>query len=489
MFKIEEATITSIQAAVATGEISYKELALQYMERIAEVDSCEGGLNSVLEINPDVLEIARLADEDKTQGVLRGPLHGIPVMLKDNISTGDRMHTSAGNLALADNNGAQDAEIARALRESGAVILGKVNMTELANWMTKDMPNGYSSRGGQVKNPYNREADAGGSSTGSAVAVAANLCAVSVGTETHGSIMSPAYSNGIVGIKPTAGMLSSHGIIPISSTLDTPGPMARTVYDAAVLLGGMKSMYPSNHLYSFGAVTTIGYPGAQSNIKDYTSQLTNASLRGLRVGIYGEESEDAEFTTALNASLEEMEKEGAQFTKGLKPIIEDSCWNYAGKHIAKHEFKLCLNYFLQGYGYFHHNKSNIRSLKEIIEFNEANSELCLKHGQTVLIECQNESSGTLKEAEYITALRRRENLIKDFEKLFYSNNLDVIICTNQSDGIAPISGFPCGTLPIGKNRNGVPMGMCFIAKRYDETNLLNAMYAAEKLIGKRQNPL
>jgi len=488
MFKLEEATITDIQTAVAAGEISYRELALEYLERIAEVDSCEGGLNSVLEINPDVLEIARFMDDERTKGVPKGPLHGIPVMLKDNICTCDRMNTSAGSLALADNQG-YEAEIVRGLRENGAVILGKANMTEFANWMTKDMPNGYSSRGGQVKNPFNREADPSGSSTGSAVAVSANLCTVSVGTETHGSIISPSYSNGIVGIKPTAGLLNGNGIIPISSTLDTAGPMARTVYDAAVLLSGLKSMYPYPHLHGY-ALTSVYHHHGQNVMKDYyTSQLATASLRGLRVGIYGNESDDSEYNEILYAALSEIEKEGAILTKDLKPIITDSCWNYAGKFIAKHEFKRSMDFFLTGHGYTGATRTRLRTLKEIIEYNEANSELCLKYGQTVLLECQNESSGTLKEAEYITALRRRENLIKDFDRLIRSNNLDVIICTNQFDGVAPIGGFPCGTLPIGKNKNNIPMGMCFIAKHNDEATLLKAMYAVEKLTGNRENPL
>ena len=306
MFKLEEATITSIQTAIAVGEISYRELVLQYLERIAAVDSCKGGLNSVLEINPDALELARLADDDRAKGMPsgpKGPLYGIPIMLKDNICTSDRMHTSAGSLALADNYPMMDAEIARGLRESGAIILGKVNMTEFANWMTKDMPNGYSSRGGRVKNPYNAEADPYGSSTGSAVAVSANLCVASVGTETHGSIISPSFSNGIVGIKPTAGLLSGFGIVPISSTLETPGPMARTVYDAAVMLGALKSAYPSGHLNAYVFANGM-YPGQAK--EDYTVHFASSSLKGLRVGVYGKEGEDTEFNEILGAALETL---------------------------------------------------------------------------------------------------------------------------------------------------------------------------------------
>jgi len=279
-FNLEGATIADIQTAVATKEISYKELVLLYLERIAAVDSCEGGLNSVLEINPDALAIAAFMDDERAKGVLKGSLHGIPIMLKDNINTGDKMHTSAGSLALADNSMGfgMDADIVRNLRENGAIILGKVNMTEFANWIAEDMPCGYSSRGGQVKHPYNREADPLGSSTGSAVAVAAKLCVASVGTETCGSIIGPSSACGVVGIKPTAGLLSSNGIVPISNTLDTPGPIARTVRDAAILLNGLKAgMYGGGG--SFGYVYIGHSPTTlDSSTKDYAMNLESASL-------------------------------------------------------------------------------------------------------------------------------------------------------------------------------------------------------------------
>ncbi|MCL2593644.1 MAG: amidase family protein, partial [Defluviitaleaceae bacterium] len=287
MFTLEEATIEKMQIAALAKEISYKELALMYLKRIADVDSCEGGLNSVLEINPDALEIARIRDEERAKGISRGPLHGIPIMLKDNINTLDKMRTTAGSIALVDNFAPYDADIVVNLRKAGAVILGKVNMTEFANFMSRGMSNGYSSLGGQVLNPYNREADALGSSTGSAVAVAANLCAVSVGTETSGSIISPSMASGIVGIKPTAGLLSGCGIIPISNTLDTAGPMARTVKDAAILLSALHGD------------------------ADYTSVLDSTSLKGLRIGIYGEMNEEnTEFNKVLEHSLDILAREG-----------------------------------------------------------------------------------------------------------------------------------------------------------------------------------
>ena len=490
MFILEEATISDIQTAVATKEISYRELALMYLERIAAVDSCEGGLNSVLEINPDALVIASFMDDERAKGISKGPLHGIPVMLKDNISTGDKMHTSAGSLALADNFSAMgmDADIVRGLREMGAVPLGKVNMTEFANWMAQDMPNGYSSRGGPVKNPYNHEADPSGSSTGSAVAVTANLCTASVGTETYGSIIGPASTNGVVGIKPTAGFLSSNGIIPISGTLDTPGPMARTVRDTAVMLGGLRGMYGSAYsgMWNFGYISASmgGYP--DNFQKDYTLGLEGANPRGLRIGVYGTKDEkDSEHIAALEQAIVALENAGATIVKDIPSIIPEKEWDYIGMPIVKHEFKYCMNYYLRLAGIRNGSKP-IMTLKDIIEFNEAHKDECLKYGQSRLIECQEESSGRLIEAEYIKALRCRESAISDFNKVFTSQNLDVLIGASEFEGTAPLTGFPSGTIPFGIRENGVPMGMYFIARRFDESNLIRAMYAAEQLIGKRQ---
>ncbi|MCL2376641.1 MAG: amidase family protein [Defluviitaleaceae bacterium] len=459
MFKLEEATIANMQAAVARGEISYKELALMYLRRIAEVDSCEGGHNSVLEVNPDALEIARAMDEERARGISRGPLHGIPILLKDNINTSDKMRTTAGSLALADNFAPRNADIVRYLRKAGAVILGKVNMTEFANWMTKGMTNGYSSRGGQVKNPYNHAEDASGSSTGSAVAVAANLCAVSVGTETHGSIVAPAMANGIVGIKPTAGLLRGRGIIPISNTLDTSGPMARTVRDAAILLGVLQG-------------------GG-----DYARNLDSTSLKGLRIGIYGEANdENVEFNAALERALNALAAAGAAITPDIPGVTPEAPWDYIGWPIAKHEFKRCMDHYLSTVN------AKMKTLQEIVDFNEVNSDTCLKYGQTLLAECLHETDGRLIADEYIEALHRRQKAANDLNKIFADNNFDILIGAAAHMGIAPLTGLPSGTIPIDARRNGVPIGLYFIARPFDEAGLIRAMYAVEQAIGKRQAP-
>jgi len=485
MFVLEEATIADIQAAVAAKIISYRELVMMYLERIAEVDSCENGYNSVLEINPDALTIAQIMDDERAKGILKGSLHGIPILLKDNINTWDKMNTSAGSMALAEHFACcADADIVQSLRNGGAIILGKTNMTEFANWMTQDMPNGYSSRGGQVKNPYNSEADPSGSSTGSAVAVSANLCAVSVGTETHGSIIAPAFSNGIVGIKPTAGLLSSFGIIPISNTLDTAGPMARTVKDAAILLTALKDS-AINQFYRYG-IHHMDF-NANNQGKDYTMGLEGASLRGMRIGIYGEKnSEDSEFNTALEEAVSAIENAGAIVTRDIPNITPEEPWHYFGKFIAKHEFKRCMDYHLASYSYSFHSSGRMKSLKDIVDYNKANSEICLKYGQTILQECLDESRPI--HPEYIKALRRRETAISDLDKIFTSNNLDILVGASEHMGIAPLTGFPSGTIPVNIRENAVPIGLYFIARRFDELTLIRVMYAVEQLIGKRNTP-
>lgn len=236
MFQFEEITLKELQQAFDNGEITSLELTKLYMKRIADIDKSGPNLNSVLEINPDALYIAAAMDRERAKKGPRSILRCVPILIKDNINTCDSMHTSAGTLALKDNYATYDASIVTKLRESGAVILGKTNMTELANWMSWNMANGYSSRGGQVLNPYNPEGNPWGSSTGSAVAVSANLCMVAIGTETDGSIIWPAHNNGIVGIKPTRGLVSRTGIVPVCTAQDIAGPLARTVADAAELL-------------------------------------------------------------------------------------------------------------------------------------------------------------------------------------------------------------------------------------------------------------
>ncbi len=311
MFNIEEASINYLQDAMSKGEVTSRELVLLYLERIAKYDKSGPKLNSVLEINPDALFIADAMDHERETTGVRGPLHGIPVLLKDNINTHDKMHTSAGSVALADLYAPYDAFLVMKLRDAGAVILGKANMTEFANYMADGMPNGYSSRGGQVLNPYNAEKDPSGSSTGSAVAVSANLCTVAVGTETCGSIIGPAYMSGIVGIKPTVGLISRYGIIPISNSQDTAGPLARTVEDAAILLGELAGMDQND------PATWASRGRAYS---DYTQFLDKNGLKGARIGIClnGFDRASSGEQKVISSAIDVMEKSKAVLVHGIE---------------------------------------------------------------------------------------------------------------------------------------------------------------------------
>src|SRR5437762_10854832 len=273
---IHEATIQELQAALDDGRLTSMRLTRHFLERIEAYDRSGPRLNAVLEVNPDAFAIAEALDRERASTGSRGPLHGIPVLLKDNIATADRLHTSAGSLAFKDVVASRDAFLVTRLRDAGAVILGKSNMTEWANFMTTGMPAGYSSRGGQVVNPYVASSSPGGSSSGSAVAVAAGLCTVAVGTETSGSILSPANANSLVGIKPTLGLVSRAGIVPIAASQDTAGPLARTVADAAALLGALTGVDPRDR-------ATRG--SRAHSRRDYTASLDPRGLEGARVGV------------------------------------------------------------------------------------------------------------------------------------------------------------------------------------------------------------
>lgn len=470
MMKIEEITITELQHAMQNREITSKELVLYYLSRIALIDKCEGGLNSVLELNPDVLFIADSLDTMRVNGTILGPLHGIPVMLKDNISTHDKMHTSAGSLALQNNYALYDAHIVKLLREAGAVILGKTNMIEFANYMTDNMPCGYSSRGGQTLNSYDKTADPSGSSTGSAVAVSANLCSVAVGTETCGSIISPSQANGIIGIKPTLGLLSRHGIIPISFTLDTPGPMARTVTDAAILLEVMAGK-DENDIATFNAKKI-----------NYMQHLDKNGLNGARIGIHRMFTENSgkEYLDLMEKIIQIMKEHGAECVE--IPVHELKSGDKFGV-IMNNEFKFGINYYLSSFG--HSNAP--KNLQEIILFNQNYAKEALKYGQSTLINCQNNVSGNLTEPDYINALIDREKIMQGFDSLFTENNVDVIFCL-AGTGLPAFTGFPCMTMPVGMGNDNLPMGMFWTARRFHESSLIRITYALEQILNARQIP-
>ena len=467
-------SVQEIHRAYREKSVSLKEVVLAFLARIAEIDSCEGGLKTVIEINPDALYIAEKLDQKIHEIGELPALFGIPILLKDNISTKDRMRTTAGSVALADNYAPFDASITKRLRKAGAIIIGKANMTEFANYMSRDgMPNGYSSRGRQVLNPYNREEHPGGSSSGSGAAVAAGLCTLSVGTETSGSIISPASRNGIVGIKPTMGLVGRSGIIPIAGTFDTAGPMARTVYDTAVLLSvlaGRDSKDDATHVKR------------HDDFVDYTEFLGGTCLDGMRIGINrhldGPVISD-EDKAAFDGLCNLLNNAGAELVDSIR--LER---RYEMMGVMHNEFKTCLNYYLSTL----RGSSKMRTLKDIVEYNQNNAAAALRHGQSLLISAENNTSGALTEPAYINGLISREKTITELDKIFEENQIDVIL-SESFNNIAPLTGFPSMTIPIGQSKkSNLPLSSYWIARRFDEGSLIKVCYAAEQLLGLNLKP-
>ncbi|WP_431217000.1 amidase [Puia sp. P3] len=364
-FELNEITIDQLQEKMRSGQLSSKSLTKLYLKRIADIDKKGPELNAVIELNPDALSIAEGLDAERKAGKVRGPMHGIPVLVKDNINTGDKMMTTAGSLALDGHHAAQDAFIVAQLRKAGAVILGKTNLSEWANFRSTRSTSGWSSRGGQTKNPYRLDRNPSGSSAGSGSAVAANLCAVAVGTETNGSVVSPSSINGIVGIKPTVGLLSRSGIIPISATQDTAGPMARTVKDAAILLGAMTGVDPTD------PVTLESKEKAKT---DYTAWLDADGLKGKRIGIEksfltgGHEGVLALFQEAINT----LKAKGATIVEvDLFKLLADP--NSVEGVILQYEFKDGLNKYLAT------ANAGVHTLADVIAFNSANEKKAMPY--------------------------------------------------------------------------------------------------------------
>ncbi|MEK5439014.1 amidase family protein [Paenibacillus sp. FSL R5-0744] len=477
-FEIVEATIPEIQAALEAGELTSKQLVLMYYERIADHDKNGLTINSVLEINPDALFIAESLDVERTIKGSRGPLHGIPVLLKDNINTGDKMHTSAGSLALANSFAGEDAFIVTKLREAGAIIMGKANMTEFANFMTTGMPSGYSSRGGQVLNPYNISTPTGGSSAGSAVAVACNFCTVSVGTETSGSILNPGNLGSIIGIKPTVGLLSRSGILPLSNTQDTAGPMARTVRDAVLLLNAMLG----NDTQDAAMGTNIGRIH-----KDYTVFLDQNGLQGARIGIprdYYFEELTEEQLALFNASVDRMKELGATI---IDPADIKTAREISYSSVVLNEFKTALNAYLSRLG----PGAPMRTLKDIIDFNHAHPVETLRYGQATLIDAEYTSSGTQTEPKYLLHRATDLKLCKEegIDATMKEHNLDALLFPADFGArITSRAGYPSIVVPSGYTSAGAPFGVTFSAKAYQEPTLIKLAYAYEQNYKVRKAP-
>ncbi|WP_088008238.1 amidase family protein [Indiicoccus explosivorum] len=470
--RLDEMTISGMQELMEEGELTAEELVLMYRENI----SLRKDVNAVLELNPDALQIAQALDfERKTKGA-RSKLHGIPLLVKDNFGTADKMHTTAGSLALENHYATEDADTVRRLREAGAVILGKSNMTEWANFMSQDMPNGYSSRGGQVKNPYG-DFDVGGSSSGSAAGTAANLAAGAVGTETSGSVINPAAQNSLVGIKPTVGLASRRGIIPLSHTQDTPGTFGRTVEDAVIILGAMAGHDPKD------PITVMAEPFENY---DWSLHFKSTGLEGVRIGIprnLFEQDISREMRALFSDAIRKLEACGAEVKDpiDLEVVQED-----LGFAVLLHEFKADLDYYL--------GKSNplnpIRSMRDVMSYNSENAGKMLKFGQN-LLEKASTLTGELTEREYEEALERNRFLAAErgLRKNMEDAGVDVILLPQDFGcNIGAAAGFPSITVPAAFTEEGEPFGITFTGQSFAEPQLIEYAFAFEQFVRARRKP-
>ncbi|HWZ02484.1 MAG TPA: amidase [Mucilaginibacter sp.] len=489
-FVLNEVTIDILQQKMQSGEYTSRSVTKMYLKRIEEIDKNGPKLNSVIELNPDAMAIADAMDKERTAGKIRGPLHGIPVLIKDNISTGDKMHTTAGALAIADNIMAADAFIVKKLREAGAVILGKTNLSEWANFRSEHSTSAWSSRGGQTKCPYILDRNPSGSSAGSGSAASANLCAIAIGTETDGSIVSPSSINGLVGIKPTVGLWSRTGIIPISKTQDTAGPMARSVKDAAILLGALAG---EDTLDTYTA-TSKGKTEA-----DYTKYLDADGLQGKRIGVEKDGLKvSPQMDPIFQQAIDLLKSKGAtivevELYKLLKPIGHDSY------KVLLYEFKDGLNKYLST------ANSKVKSLADVIAFNKQNEAAAMPFFKQDTLELA-QTKGGLEEKEYIDAVKNTTETSRNaIDKLLKENNLDAIIaptngfacCIDLVNGDydngfgfaspAAMAGYPHITVPMGYF-NELPIGLSFISSAYKEGDIIKLAYAYEQASKKRVAP-
>lgn len=489
-FDLEEHTIKDLQSAQKSGRETAVSLAKKYLRRIEETNRRGPALCAVIEVNPDALAIARALDHERKAKGPRGPLHGIPVLIKDNLDTHDRMMTTAGSLALLGSIAPSDSFVVQKLREAGTVILGKANLSEWANFRGDHSSSGWSGRGGQTANPYALDRNPSGSSSGPAVGVSANLCALAIGTETDGSIVSPSALCGIVGIKPTVGLVSRAGIIPISKSQDTAGPMARTVTDAAILLGALTGVDPHDE-------ATIASRGKA--YRDYTQFLDPNGLRGVRIGVARQFFKpDALAARLLAAALSGMKQSGATLIDFQDDIAKGSGPEW---EVLQYEFKAGINAYLAALG----PDAPVHTLEEIIEFNRRNKDRELAFfGQETLIKAQ--AKGPLTDKAYLDARERCRRLSRDrgIDLVMDTHQLDAIVAptggpaaktdhvygdrnVGSSSSPAAVAGYPNVTVPAGQVF-GLPVGISFFGRAWSEPTLLKIAYAFEQATQARKPP-
>ena len=495
-FALEEATIAALQQRMQSGQDTARSIAEQYLARIDALDRRGPSLHSIIETNPDALTIADRLDAERRGGRTRGPMHGIPVLIKDNIATADRMMTTAGSLALAGAKPPKDAFIVSRLRDAGAVILGKTNLSEWANFRSTHSASGWSGRGGLARNPYALDRSTSGSSSGSAAAIAANLAAVAVGTETDGSIVSPSQTNGLVGIKPTLGLLSRAGIVPIAHSQDTAGPMARTVTDAALLLAAMVGA---------DADDAATRESATHGTTDYSVALDTGGLRGARLGIVRNRlwGYSAGMDRIAEAAIADMKTQGAVIVDPANiPTLgqfEDSEFD-----VLLYEFKADLNKYLTWLG----PASPVHSLADIIAFNTAHADEEMRYfGQEIMVMA--EKKGLLTETKYREALAKSHRLSQamGIDAVMTANRLDALVAptggpawltdlvngdggTGSAPGpstIAAVAGYPHITVPAGLVR-GLPVGISFFGRAWSEKTLIRLAFAYEQATRHRRPP-
>ena len=492
-FELEEMTIAQLQSAMESGRESARTLAEKYLARIDALDRRGPTLRHVLEVNPDALKIAEELDGERKQGHVLGPLHGVPILVKDNLDTADRMTTTAGSMALEGSVAGRDAFVVRKLREAGAVLLGKANLSEWANFRSTHSSSGWSGRGGQAKNPYALDRNPSGSSSGSAGAVAANLCAAAIGTETDGSIVSPSSCCSIVGVKPTVGLVSRSGIIPISHTQDTAGPMARTVEDAAIVLGAIAG--PDER-------DDATRRADQHVNHDYRTSLRKDGLRGARIGVVRSESfgQGPAASKVLADSINAMKSEGAVL---IDPIEFPNVGKLGDPEtkLLLYEFKSGINAYLANLG----PRAKVKSLDELIAFNQQHQDREMPFFGQELFEMA-AKKGALDTPEYRQALQtcREATRANGIDAAMDAHNLEALVAitagppclidlvngdanTGGSSTLAAAAGYPSITVPAGYVF-GLPVGLSFFGRAFSEPVLFRLAYAFEQATKVRRPP-
>jgi amidase len=500
-FELDEITIADLQDAMKSGKYTARSIAERYLARIVEIDKGGPAVNSVIETNPDALEIADALDRERKEKGPRGPLHGIPVLIKDNIATKDRMQTTAGSLALVGSKPPADAFIAKKLRDAGAIILGKTNLSEWANIRSNHSISGWSGRGGQTKNPYALDRNPCGSSSGTGAGIAANLATVGIGTETDGSIVCPSNANGLAGIKPTVGLVSRHGIIPISHTQDTAGPMCRTVRDAAILLSAIVGIDPEDKATAASAVKFPKEASIGRSERDYTQFLKEDGLKGARIGVL---RKTFGFSPAvdklMDAALDVMKKQGATL---IDPVEIETAGKFGDTEFLgfMYELKADLNAYLAWLG----PNTPVKTLKDVIEFNDKNAAKEMPYfGQENFLKA--EEKGPLTTKEYVDAIAKNHELAGKLgiDKTMDAHKLDAIVAptggpawltdivngdsfSGGSSEFAAVAGYPNINVIAGFVR-GLPVGISFFGRAWSEPVLIGLAYAYEQASKFRKAP-